>query len=275
MNNDTPELWQAIEALAQMVKRHDPHHPVITVIAEIGGEKLANIRRYAPTLDAIGVNSYGGLVSLPKRLAERGWTKPYLVTEFGPLGPWERPKTAWKASIEPTSTEKAAFYRESYQKGIQGQPNCVGSYAFLWGDKQEATPTWFGMFLPETGEATGAVDVMSELWTGRKVAQPAPQIATLRWEGPDTVRLGAPMGARAEVKGATRLRWVIRRETDVGAYAGEGERRPDVVEGNLPTGPSIRFPAPRDPGYYRLYLYAFDGRGKAATGNLPFRVEAP
>ena len=49
----------------------------------------------------------------------------------------------------------------------------VGNYVFLWGQKQERTPTWYGLFTPE-GEATESVDVMTYLWTGawRKTGPP-------------------------------------------------------------------------------------------------------
>ena len=44
---------------------------------------------------------------------------------------------------------------------------CLGTYAFKWGHKQEATPTWFGMFLPD-GRRTPAIDTMTELWSGHR-----------------------------------------------------------------------------------------------------------
>jgi len=37
---------------------------------------------------------------------------------------------------------------------------------FSLGQKQERTPTWYGMFL-SSGEATETVDVMEYIWTGR------------------------------------------------------------------------------------------------------------
>ena len=277
IGNDTPALWKAIEEMAQMVKRIDPNHPVITVVAEVGGAKLESIRRYAPSIDAVGVNSYGGLPTLGKRIAETGWKKPYLVTEFGTLGPWERPKTPWDAPLEPTSTEKAAWLREGYEKSITGSPSCVGSYAFLWGDKQETTPTWFGLFLPETGESVQGVDELATLWTGKTPVRRAPQIAKLAWVGPNEVVAGGSLQASVQVKDpdgeAPRLRWVVRYEVAGRTYAGEGERRPDLVMGNLGSSATVRFAAPKTPGPYRLYLYAYDGDGKAATGNLPFLVK--
>jgi hypothetical protein len=275
--NDTPQLWTAIEDLAKMVKKHDPNHPVMTVVAEVSAEKIRNIQRYAPSIDILGVNSYGGLPTLPKRLKEFGWTKPWMVTEFGPLGPWERPKTAWDAPLEQHSSDKANFYATNYQNSIASSPGCIGSYAFLWGEKQEVTPTWFGMFL-KSGEATEAVDVMTHAWTGKWPAQRAPQIRSFSVSGQDA-KPGMTMQAKVEAidpnSDALTYRWQIQEEVDEKKYAGEGEKRPEVVvDLKEESGPSIEFKAPEKPGNYRLYLWIFDGKGKAATANAPFRIQS-
>lgn len=279
-NNNTPALWKAIEDMAKLVKELDPNHPVMTVIAEPASpEKIGNIKRYAPSIDVLGMNSYGGLSTLPKRLKEAGWDKPYIVTEFGPLGPWERPKTDWKAAIEQTANEKAAFYRSNYENSIQAQKGwCLGSYAFLWGHKQEETPTWFGMFLP-TGERTPVIDVMTYLWSGKWPSNRAPEIASFAFssaqkevEGGSSVT--AAIKATDPNNDRLSFQWEIRREAENKGYAGDGEVKPGVVSGfvdGLAT-PSISFKVPKAPGSYRLYVTVRDGKGSATTVNSPFHV---
>ena len=107
---DNPAIWSHIEHLAQLVKREDPYHPVMTVIAEMGGKKIEAIHKLCPSVDIIGINSYGGAQSLPDRYKRLGGKKPYIVTEFGPIGTWEVGKNAIDAISEPSSTKKALSY---------------------------------------------------------------------------------------------------------------------------------------------------------------------
>ena len=139
---DNPAIWTAVNDVAAMVKELDPHHPTITVTAEIGGARIENVHTRCPDVDIHGINSYGGAPSLAERFRDAGASKPYVITEFGPVGPWEMPKTEWGAPYEQTSTEKAAFYRRSYESSVSGAKGLsLGSYAFLWGQKMEGTAT--------------------------------------------------------------------------------------------------------------------------------------
>jgi hypothetical protein len=159
-------VWKEIENLARAVKAEDPDHPVIAVVAGPGDSKLREFDQYCPSLDAAGINIYGALPNLPQIIVKQGFKRPYIVTEFGAHGHWEVVKTAWGVPIEDTSSQKEDFLIHSYQAAINNQPQCLGSYVFLWGHKQEKTHTWYGLFLPE-GRKLGGVDAMQLLWTGK------------------------------------------------------------------------------------------------------------
>jgi hypothetical protein len=58
----------------------------------------------------------------------------------------------------------------------------IGSYAFLWGQKQERTPTWFGL-LTEAGEETETVDVMHYIWTGSWPEIRTPRVVSFQLDG--------------------------------------------------------------------------------------------
>jgi len=277
-----PAVWKAVNDVARMIQQVDPHHPTMTVVAEIGGSKVPMLRRHCPDVDLLGVNSYGGLATLPRRLRTAGWDRPYLVTEFGPRGHWEVGKTPWGAPIEPTSTEKARTYREGYERAVAAQRGwCLGAYAFLWGHKQEATATWFGMLLPVPGgvERLGAVDAMTYAWTGRWPENRAPEVEALECEagGQEVApgaRLTAEVRARDPEGDALTARWEVRSESADRREGGDQESLPpahpeSIVEAR---GLSLVFRAPSRPGPYRLFVTLHDGRGSAATANVPFLV---
>ena len=111
-------IWSAINNIASLAKRIDPNHPTMTVVAEIGGDRVKNIHRLCPEIDIVGINSYAGGASIPKRYREAGGEKPFILTEFGPPGIWEVPKHSWGAASELSSTEKADSYRRVYQQAV-------------------------------------------------------------------------------------------------------------------------------------------------------------
>ncbi len=278
-------LWDALNDLARTVKEADPGHPVIAVLAGAGGGKLNELRERCPDLDAVGINAYGGMLSLPETIAASGWKKPYIVTEFGPRGHWEVAKTPWGLPLEDTSTEKAEFYLKAYRHAVDDLSQCLGSYVFLWGQKQEKTHTWYGMFLPE-GNPLGAVDAITEAWTGKPPANRAPRIGPGRIavEGQPPLRyLATTPGAllRLNVDASDpdgdrlTIRWDLRRDVSGNPSRG-GDREPAVapIHGAVTgEGPRVAVRLPAAPGHYRLFVYVFDTAGAAATANLPLRVQ--
>ena len=273
-----PAIWSHIEHLAQLVKREDPYHPVMTVIAEMGGKKIEAIHKLCPSVDIIGINSYGGARSLPERYKRLGGTKPYLVTEFGPVGTWEVGKNSIDAISEPNSTKKAISYRTNAESFSKDKQHCLGSYAFLWGNKQEGTATWFGMLLPD-GKRTAAVDQMSEFWTGKKPANLCPEIVSMTIDGKQLRKKNESIEVKLEVKDpendALNVRWVMTGEADSYATGGDKQAAPKeikdaIVDGSL-TGAKVKLPA--ESGVYRVYAYIDDGNNGAATANISLRVE--
>lgn len=278
-SGDNPAIWAAVNDVAAMVKQLDPAHPTMTVTAEISGGRIEGVQKRCPAIDIHGINTYGGASSLAERYRASGATKPYVFTEFGPPGSWEVPVNDWGAPFEPTSTEKAALYRLGYEQGVLGAPGlALGSYAFIWGFKMEATATWFGMFLDD-GARLGAVDTMTELWSGTPPKNRVPTVEPLVIEGESRVDPGATVRVRAIIadpeKDALRVRWALRRES--GDYITGGDYRPmlpemqgAVLEGGT-DGARVRMPD--EPGPYRLFLYAYDTAGGAATANVPLLVK--
>ena len=278
------KVWYAIEDIARNIQQIDPNHLVTTVTAGIDAEKARLIMERVPSIDYLSVNIYGGLETLPATLREVGWKGAYVVTEWGPTGHWQIAKTKWNVPIEQTSTEKAASYRERYNAGVLGAPGkALGSYAFLWGQKQETTPTWYGLFL-ESGEATEVVDSMQYLWTGKWPEHRAPSIRSFTIDGKkalDSIYLKSGKTYKVVLDAfhsnneAFHIRWeVLPESTDIRA-GGDPEKRPVAVPGLIASDNGkgvMEFVAPAKTGAYRLFGYVTNDYKRAAVANVPFYV---
>ena len=276
---NNPAVWYAVNHIARLAKENDPNHPTVCVIAELGGKKVENIHRFCADVDIVGINTYGGIGSVGKRYLERGGRKPYIVTEFGPPGQWETRKTDWGAPHEMTSTHKAQWYYDGYQKGILGHPDiCLGSYVFKWGNKQEGTATWPGLFLKD-GTRLGAVEVMTRVWGGKAPENRCPELHELKLSKSANLKPGdvitAQLAASDPDKDALKVKWVLRQ--DSGLYAGGGDAQPEQPEfpaAILKSSTSAaRVKLPESGGGYRLFAYVYDGKGDAAVANQPLKVE--
>jgi|WetSurMetagenome_2_1015567.scaffolds.fasta_scaffold02278_2 hypothetical protein len=278
-----PKVWDAVNQAAKAIHAIDPNHPVMTVIGTSMMEKVADIVKRCPDLDLLGINSYGDIYTLSATLKKYGWTKPYLISEWGPDGYWEVQKTPWKAPYEQTGLEKYSCYEKKYLTAMDPKNSqCLGSYVFYWsGFKQETTHTWFCMF-DSTGLESPLVGLMHHLWTGQKKVNEAPLVDSLnigkfvRYQAimldPGSI-LSANVTANDPDNDKLTYRWEIRPEAKYASYAGQGEKVPQPVPG-LITGQAdrISFKAPSPSGAYRLFVYVRDGHGHFSTGNLPFYV---
>ncbi len=279
-DGNDPNIWKTVNEIARIAHREDPGHPTMIVIAELGGKKLDMYRTLCPDVDVLGINSYAGLHSLGERIEKARFDRPYVVTEFGPPGPWEVGQTGWKAPIEPSSTNKAEAYRRNYARSIAGYPGkCLGSYAFFWGNKQEATSTWFGLFLA-SGERLEAVDVLTEAWTGHPPANHSPRIREIHWDGKEKTLLpGTRQKATVVTDDPDRdtltVRWEIRSESMDRREGGDREAEPPPHPESFihARGLDFEFKTPTRSGPCRLFVFVYDGKGNAATANVPFLVQ--
>ena len=274
-------IWKELNHLAAIIKELDKNHPVMTVIAGTQQSKIDDILQHYPNIDILGVNQYGSASGTGETLDGMGWKGPYMLTEFGVSGTWEGPVTSWGAPIEPDPSTKAA---ETYTTYMMDRDNNVGrnlgSYVFYWGQKQEATATWYGMFL-QSGEKLPRVDAMAYAWSGKWPDNRAPKLRSL--ETPAAfkhVKAGSEFHAEVDCvdREGDELRyvWDIRAESSDRKTGGDAEAAPPSFPGAIQTGQGSRrilFKAPNRPGGYRLFVTAYDGQGGAVVHNLPFHVE--
>jgi hypothetical protein len=281
LNSEKLKAFDAVNDISKMIHQIDPNHPTTTTLAGIGKREVDYIRQHCSDIDFISVQFYGDIINLQQRIKDSGWDGPYMVTEWGATGHWEVAKTDWGASIENTSTEKARDFVNRYEKAIKpDSARCLGSFVFLWGQKQEKTPTWYGMFL-ESGEETETVDAMHYVWNNKWPENRCPYIHAFtlnKKTAYDNIKVKRNSTLIAEVesgdydKDTLKYRWeIIPESTDLGV-GGDFESRPESLL-TARGGPSIQLIANQMPGAYRLYVYIFDGKEHAATANIPFYIE--
>ena len=284
LNSGNPKVWDAVNEISKMIHQIDPNHLTTTMLAGIGKDLVREIKNRAPDLDILSVQMYADIINLPRYLKESGWEGPYMVTEWGATGHWEVGKTEWQAPIENNSSVKADFYQKRFEAVIQSdKKQCLGSYVFLWGQKQERTPTWYGMFL-ETGEETATVDALHYQWNGRWPNNRSPRLEGA-WLDNKTaeqnihVKPGLSYKATAQVRDPDNdpltYRWEVMEESTDLKTGGDLESKPKTYSDLIdqPNQSGITLKAPTRPGAYRLFIYAFDGQGHAAHANIPFFVD--
>ncbi|MEM6345127.1 MAG: glycoside hydrolase family 2 TIM barrel-domain containing protein [Bacteroidota bacterium] len=293
-------VWDAINDIAKMIHEEDPNHPTMTVTAGIDVAEVQLIKDRAPHIDIYGINTYGGLIGIDKEIRSYGWEGPYMITEWGPNGHWEVPTTEWGAPIEQSSSVKADYYRKRYELGIAAdRERCIGSYVFLWGNKQETTPTWYGVFLPG-GEETEVIDNLQQMWSGNYPENRAPHISSLKIDGKEAIenvylRPGKTYSIVADItdpeKDPLLYNWqILESEFGLTGSGGDAEKTPDPVKIRLDKDTphqldaatltvtvedngTLTFKAPSKVGAYRFFIYAYDGNGNAAAANIPFYVK--
>jgi len=277
-----PKVWDAVNDISEMIHETDPNHLTITTLAGISKDLVDDINERAPDLDMIGVQMYADIVNLPRYIKEIGWKKPYIVTEWGATGHWEVPKTEWGAPIENNSTVKANRYLERFNTAIKPfHDQCLGSYVFLWGQKQERTPTWYGVFMKD-GNETESVDVMHFIWKNEWPQNRTPKILNFKLSGKtayDNVYLesGNEYEVNVEIEDPEddqiNYLWDVKPEsTDLGD-GGDFETTPPSISGLISgQGPTVKITAPNKAGAYRLFIYASDKKGHTAHANIPFYV---
>ena len=278
------KVWETIEILAKFIKEVDPNHPTMTVIAGVDPSKAFHIKKYCPSVDILGLNVYGSIENAGANLRKFNWDKPYIVSEWGVNGPFEAKKTSWKAKIEPPNGVKADQRKRRYQELIEkDKERCLGSYCFLWGQKQESTATWHGMFL-SNGKPTEAVDVMQYCWTGEWPQSRAPSIKNISLENigwrkdhilaPSTQATLSIEYNKYNNKKVI-VEYVLFPEAFSDKIGGDIQKSPDPIEFEIvkKSDTELTFISPNKKGAYRLFAYVKNEIGQSSVANIPFLIE--
>jgi hypothetical protein len=275
------KVYDEVNRLSMLVHQLDPGHPVCTVISPDSKRAIWLVSRRCTDVDILGVNSYALTEKLGEFFQKGGWTKPYLISEYGAQAYWETTTSTWGAPDEPDSRQKVEFVRPFYQRFIGSRPpNCFGSYLFYWGQKQEETHTWFSLF-DEQDRQTPLVGLMQELWSGKKPANLAPVVEGLFINGKRMANHSYASSSalhQAEIRvqdpegDPLTFSWEIKPHAQPGADF-VGVPRP-ALQGLLERTDTrtVRFRLPEKPGAYRLFVNVYDTHQHVATANFSFEV---
>jgi hypothetical protein len=285
LRHKNPKVWDAVNDLSKMIHQIDPNHPTTTMLAGAEPEVIALVAESCPDLDLLSFQIYGAIDKLPGFLQESNYQGAYMITEWGATGHWECDNTSWDRPIEANSSVKANDYHGRYVDYIASDTKqCIGSFVFLWGQKQERTPTWYGLFLANNN-STEAAQVMQYLWTGKWAQHRIPKIGQLSINGmlaEESVCLQQDQTYDAKIELETShknlsFRWELMKEVDreLESDGGDFEPTPDIVwqQSNSNTSSEVAF-SPPQMGEFRLFVYIDDGYGGSATANMPILIES-
>ena len=223
-----------MEEVCKVVKEEDPNHPTMLVTAGLDVAEVKLIKEHTPSLDILGINTYGNISYLKDAIHMYDWNKPYIVAEWGPYGWWEVGKTSWGAALEETSSEKAKTYQASFTSILKDTSTCLGSYVFLWGQKGHNNIT-------------------------QKVSTPLQA----------NVDISDPDGDKIHYQ------WQVIPESTDKKTGGDKEKAPKPLKGIFKKSDTQKNNVTfyiSSPGEYRLFIFAKDGNGNVATGNIPFKI---
>jgi hypothetical protein len=278
------KVWSVINEIATYAHQVDPNHPTCTVTAGLDADEVKWIQKDCPAIDIYGINTYKDIEGIGKRVKEFGWKGPYVITEWGPDGYWQVASTSWKANIEQSSTEKAKVYETRFKNDIVANKNqCLGSYVFLWGNKQEHTSTWFGLFNKD-GYSCEAVDVLNAAWNPASLTNHCPQVLDGQLNGKrkgEEIFLQPGYSYEALIQIADvdqdklHGRWSVVPESRDLKSGGDVESEPPSIPGLVKKSKanSARIVAPEQEGAYRLFYEVTDGHGHYGYINIPFFVK--
>lgn len=262
-------LCRFLESLVRRIKQIDPDHPVI--YASAGTTALPYLKEHVPSLDLVGMNVYGTVIQAHGQWETLGFGIPYLLTEFGPNGPWAMPRDSNGRVVEPSDYSKASQYRLLWRSILDRRGSNVGGFVFHLGETTQESLTYWNV--NDRDRPRESWLEMRKQYTGLPVDDHAPRIFSFTG-APEKIRAGETFSVTlsAQDPEGRPLTFSYRASTAVEGvlkyYANE-ETALEV----LGEGPSVTLRAPAEPGLYRIYGDVRDPAGHVSSSSRTIRVE--
>jgi hypothetical protein len=274
-------VYFIINRVANMIQEVDPNHPAMAVIdPPLKKHRLGLYRHIMPNIDVLGFNSFKNLNSTYSKIyGDDGWGKAYIFSEWGTYGHWEISRTEWGAPKESKDLEKRHIMEQSWNTMQNDSELFLGSYAFYWGYKHEATHTWFSLF-SEEGHETSSVQFLKTAWSGQIAENLAPTITDMFIENTQLSKDNLYLNSDKEYtafanavdpeEDTLKYRWEIRHEENYVTGRNSSYNIDSLILSEQ--SDKIQFKAPKEEGPYRIFVFTFDGNGNVGSYNVPFYV---
>ncbi|WP_162418338.1 glycosyltransferase [Cyclobacterium roseum] len=267
---------QFIETLAQKIHIADPTRPVLSSEEHDHFDLNTAVhayRKYAPSLDVIGINSYykENISELKKVFSRLDTSRPYMITEFGPKGYWNKAYGDFRNDsllIERSSVSKGKWYKKQWQEYIQANKGFnLGGMAFSWRDRYEGTATWYGI-TDYKGRLKPAYYYLKSAWKNEAVNPdyfPELTVVGNWYAGNPGSNLWFSAGIINTYQRELSYDWEILDQ--------ETWRKDKPIVNSLMNNQFVEIRLPEKSGNYRIYVYATDREGNVVTASRPLLLK--
>lgn len=247
---------QFVGTLADEIHAVDPNHPVTTTVAWTGAWDY--LEAHAQSLDFYSVNAYGGIAWVSDGWDAGSYTKPYSVTEYGPLGEWEVDDDTNGVPTEPADLEKRDGYTFAWSEITGHTGVALGGFAFIYGEMEDFGGIWFNSH--HLGLRRLAYYAMKDNYAGVVPGDNRPPEITAMTLNPAS---NAPAGSVVTVSVSVTdpegdpLTYTLKQNSKY-INGSEGIANANFVD----VGNGVfSLTAPSTVGVWKIYVYAYDGQG--------------
>jgi hypothetical protein len=258
-----------VERVVVAIHAADPNHPVTSTDAWVGAWPYYQAN--TPDLDLLAVNSYGAACGVQAAWQSGGYTKPYIVTEAGPLGEWEVPNDENGVPQEDTDQQSTQGYATDWNCITSATGVALGATLFNYGVENDFGGIWFNF--DTGGWRRDSFYEVNALYGGTNAVNQAPVISSMTVNNPTAVPAGGTLtidvSATSPIGSPLRYDVNFNNKYINGTTAQQGATFTAVGNGVL------TITAPTTTGVWKADVYVYDDQGNVGIQTASFKVVPP
>jgi Glycosyl hydrolases family 2, TIM barrel domain len=281
LENDRVCYAQYVNQISQAIHAADPNHPTTSTDAWTGAWPY--YATYSPDLDLLAVNQYGGICTVQSswQAGPTGngtpYTKPYIVTEFGPPGSWEVPNDENGVPLEPTDVAKAQAYPNAWacitgSNGNGASGVSLGATGFIYGNTNDFGGVWFNTEYSSAMTKRPSYYSVQQMYTGQPPsANQPPVLQSLTLSQTSGIAPRSYFTVTADFtdpEGDPLTYNVMQCEIYI-----NGSSSLSNATYTQTSADTFSVQAPRNAGVWKLYVYAFDNHNNVSIATASFAVQ--